>query len=513
MRAHPRCEISACDPAQALGNRGTVVTTEGKARPAAALAAATAVLLLTVASAGAFTPEGATIVAGNTNRQLTRYADGVPATSSLIGGPGGLAADPQGNLFFSEPGGVGRIRKVAPDGIVTGVTGPGPPIEDGGFAGDNGPASGAQFRQPGAVAVDGHGNVYVADKFNYRIRKVDASGVITTVAGNGNTFANNIGAGVSGDGGKATDAGLFGPEGLAVDRLGNLYIADGGRIRKVDTAGIITTYAGNGSIALGPAGTGAPVNPQTALSDPTALAVVGDDLYVTEYADVRKIHLPDGVISNVAGTWMKTPLGGDRGDGGLATEATLLDPTGASADSHGNVFIADAGNRAIREVTPDGIIRSVGSMPRDVGSLIVDHDDVYYAEPHLDLIIKLGGVTVSARKALPLPSNHTCTSHRAFPIRVRRYRGITYTSATVAINGHRIPVYVYTTRRVKVTRVGAVSLNQRRFHAFIDLRGRARGTYKVRVTATTTAGRVLAATRTYHTCSRSGRFTGGIPTL
>ena len=179
------------------------------------------------------------------------------------------------------------------------MTGPGPPIEDGGFAGDNGPASGAQFRQPGAVAVDGHGNVYVADKFNYRIRKVDAAGVITTVAGNGNTFANNIGAGVSGDGGKATDAGLFGPEGLAVDRLGNLYIADGGRIRKVDTAGIITTYAGNGSIALGPAGTGAPVNPQTALSDPTALAVVGDDLYVTEYADVRKIHLPDGVIS----TW------------------------------------------------------------------------------------------------------------------------------------------------------------------------------------------------------------------
>ena len=111
MRAHPRCEISACDPAQALGNRGTVVTTEGKARSAAALAAATAALLSTAASAGAFTPEGATIVAGNTNRQLTHYADGVPATSSLIGGPGGLAADPQGNLFFSEPGGVGRIRK------------------------------------------------------------------------------------------------------------------------------------------------------------------------------------------------------------------------------------------------------------------------------------------------------------------------------------------------------------------------------------------------------------------
>lgn len=467
---------------------------------------------MATAPAGAYTPEGGTVVAGTTDLDA-RYTDGIPATASDIGGPGGLAADPQGNLFFSEPGGVGRIRKVAPDGIISGITGPGPPIEKGGYAGDNGPASGAQFNQPGAVAADGHGNVYVADKFNYRVRKIDAAGVITTVAGNGLLLGNGLGAGVSGDGGKATDAGLFGPDGLAVDRLGNLYIADGGRIRKVDTAGIITTYAGNGAIALGPDGT--TVSPQSSLSDPTALAVVGDDMYVTEYAGVRKIHLPDGVISNVAGTWTPTALdGSNRGDGGPATQATFLNPTGASADSHGNVFIADADNHAIRQITPDGIIRTVGTMRREVGSIIVDaHDDVYYAEPHLHLIIKLGGVNVSARKALPLPSNHTCTSHRAFPIRVRRYRGIAYTSATVAINGRRIPVYVYTTRRVKATKVGAVYLNQRRFRAFIDLRGRAKGTYKVRVTATTTAGRVLAATRTYHTCGRSGRLTGGIPRL
>jgi hypothetical protein len=466
--------------------------------------------LSAAASAGAFTPEGATIVAGSTD-QRTDYADGVPATASLLGGPGGLAADPQGNLFFTEQGGVGRVRKVAPDGIVTGVTGPGPSIEGGGFAGDNGPASGAQFREPGGVAVDGHGNVYVADKFNYRVRKIDAAGIITTVAGNGLLLGNGLGAGVSGDGGKATDAGLFGPDAVAVDRLGNLYIADGGRIRKVDTAGIITAYAGNGAIALGPGGS--TVGPQEALSNPIALAIVGDDMYITEYAGVRKIHLPDGVITNVAGTWLSTATGGDRGDGGPATQATFLDPSGASADSHGNVFIADAGNHAIREVTPDGIVRSVGSMRRDVGSLLVDRDDVYYTAPPFNLIIKLGGVTVPASKALPLPSNHTCTSHRAFPIRVRRYRGIAYTSASVAINGHRIPVYVYTTRRAKVTRVGAVYLNQRRFHAFIDLRGRAKGTYKVRVTATTTTGRVLAATRTYHTCSRSGRLIGGIPRL
>jgi hypothetical protein len=176
------------------------------------------------------------------------------------------------------------------------------------------------------------------------------------------------------------------------------------------------------------------------------------------------------------------------------------------------VFIADAGNRAIREITPEGIIHAVIAL--DPGQLAVDNQDgVYFVDAGHSLILKLGQVKISAKQALPLPSNHTCTSRRAFPIRVRRYRGVSYVTATVAINGRPIPVYVYTHRRRKVTKVGAVYLNARRFRAFIDLRGRAQGTYKVKVTATTTDGRTLAATRTYHTCARNGRLTGSIPRL
>jgi hypothetical protein len=470
---------------------------------AATAVVASAVLLVTGEAALAYTPQDGVIVAGNLDETRAPYGDNVVATASHLLRPAGLAEDPQGNLYFAEQGD-NRVRKVSPDGILTSIAGK---ISEGGFSGDNGPALNAELLDPGAVATDARGNVYVADTGNYRIRKIDPNGIITTVAGTG-------GYGFSGDGGKATDAQIGEPDGLAVDAVGNLYIADGGRIRIVNPQGIINTYAGDGAIALAPVGTGAPVSPQTALSGPTALSIVGGDLYITEYADVRKIHLADGVITTVAGSWMNTPIGAGRGDGGPATQATFLHPSGASVDSHGNVFIADTGNYALREVTPDGIIRTVGSTHRNIGSLLVDgHDDVYYSDQEFDLIVKLGDVRVAASNVLPLPSNHACTSHRAFPIRVRRYRGITYTSATVAINGRRIPVYVYTTRRLKLTKVGAVYLNQRRFRAFIDLRGRAKGTYKVRVTATTSSGRVLAATRTYHTCSRSGRLAGHIPVL
>ena len=118
---------------------------------------------------------------------------------------------------------------------------------------------------------------------------------------------------------------------------------------------------------------------------------------------------------------------------------------------------------------------------------------------------------VTGPKALPLPSPKKCTSRRAFPIRVRQLRGITYDFATVAVNGRRVPVYVYTTRRIKVTRIGAVYLNRKRFRAFVDLRGLAKGRYEVRVTAVTKDGQVLSNTRRYRTCTR--RLAGGIPRL
>jgi hypothetical protein len=114
-------------------------------------------------------------------------------------------------------------------------------------------------------------------------------------------------------------------------------------------------------------------------------------------------------------------------------------------------------------------------------------------------------------QVLPLPSNRVCTSRRAFPIRVRRYAGITYSFATVAVNGRRVPVLVYTERRVRRTRIGATYLNNKRFRAYVDLRGVAKGTYKVRVTVVTTDADVRTATRTYRTCT--GKLRGGIPRL
>ncbi|MEA2253202.1 MAG: hypothetical protein QOG70_3444 [Solirubrobacteraceae bacterium] len=118
---------------------------------------------------------------------------------------------------------------------------------------------------------------------------------------------------------------------------------------------------------------------------------------------------------------------------------------------------------------------------------------------------------VTGSQALSLPSNRTCTSRRAFPIKVRQISGVRYSFAIVAVNSRRVPVYVYTTRRIKVTRIGAVYLNRKRFRSFVDLRGLARGTYRVRVTAVTTDGQVLVATRKYRTCS--SRLTGTIPRL
>ena len=140
--------------------------------------------------------------------------EGVPATSIHINQPGATAVDGAGNLYIADPGN-NRIRKVDASGTITTVAGNGTPD----FAGDGGPASSAQLYYPTSVAVDGAGNLFIADYGNHRIRKVDASGTITTVAGNGTP-------GFAGDGGPASSAQLNYPYGVAVDGAGNLYIAD-----------------------------------------------------------------------------------------------------------------------------------------------------------------------------------------------------------------------------------------------------------------------------------------------
>ncbi len=272
----------------------------------------------------------------------------VPALSANLLVTQGVVVDASGNLFIAVKK-ANYIYKVATSGVLTIVAGTGVPN----FSGDGGPATSAGLNNPSAVALDAAGNLFIADFFNLRIRRVDAAtGIISTVAGNG-TF------GFSGDGGPATSASLAHPIGVAVDATGNLFISDRGnlRIRRVDAAtGIISTVAGNG--AIGFSGDGGPAT-STPLSGPwgVALDAVGN-LFIADREDhsVRRVDVATGIISTVAGTGVR----GFSGDGGLATSASLALPNGVALDTAGNLFINDFVNLRIRRVdAATGIISTV----------------------------------------------------------------------------------------------------------------------------------------------------------
>jgi len=280
------------------------------------------------------------------------YGDGGSAPACALDGPLGVAVDSAGNVYIEDYYN-NRVRKVVQDlfgGTITTVAGNGTP----GYTGDGTIATTAEI-VPHGVALDKHANLFISDQNSSVIRRVDAkTQLISTYAGY------NGGYGFSGDGGSARAAKFLDPCGMAVDLKGNLYIADAGNhaIRKVDPSGIITTIAGIGGIS-GPAANGYPAT-AAYLDSPLAVAVDRwGTIYITNYHRnvVQKLDTNNNIWFFAGDTTMGS--NGYSGDGGAATLATLNNPKGLAVDTFGNVYIADADNNVIRMVNTSGIISTV----------------------------------------------------------------------------------------------------------------------------------------------------------
>lgn len=339
-------------------------------------------------------PDGIiTTVAGNGTAGFS--GDGGAATSANLTSPFKVAVDTAGNLYIND-GIAGssylakssnqRIRKVDPAGIITTIAGNG----SAGFSGDGDAAVNAQVNYPSGIAVDSAGNLFIADHDNNRIRKIDTGGKIATVAGNG-------WQGVIGDGNSATLAMLKSPRGLAMDTAGNLYISDtqNDRIRKIDADGIITTVAGKGDDpSVSSTGDGEPAIGARIIG-PEGIAVdAAGNLYIAN-GTIRKVDT-SGIITTVAGNEMMGP--GYSGDGGPAASAQLNDPEGVAVDAAGNLYIADTGNDSIRKVDPNGIITTVvsnggplytGILNHPLGIAVDASGNLYIADTYNSLVRKL----------------------------------------------------------------------------------------------------------------------------
>jgi len=297
----------------------------------------------------------------------TSTGDGGPATNATFIDNWGVAADNSGYIYVTDEHGY-KVRAINPSGTINVIAG------NGGISGSGmgGPATNAAIGTPIGIAADPWGNIYFCDNTNYWVDQINTSGIITKVAGSIPGFG--------GDGGPATNARLGEIYGMAADDAGNIYICDASnhRVRKVNTAGIITTIAGNGTPGFG--GDNGPAA-NANLNRPTGVFVTYTGyIYIADYGNhrIRKVS-PDGIITTVAGTGSP----GYNGDNIPATSAELFHPIGVIVDTFENIYIADMDNARIRKVVNvlsftggdfQGFNVCENSTPRPIDSLLAIRD-------------------------------------------------------------------------------------------------------------------------------------------
>ncbi|MFV8356330.1 T9SS type A sorting domain-containing protein [Flavobacterium sp. XS1P32] len=261
--------------------------------------------------------------------------DGTAASASFYR-PSGVTVDATGNIYVADTYNQ-KIRKITPAGVVSTFAG------NGSAGATDGPAATASFYGPSGITIDATGNIYVADIGSRKIRKITPTGIVSTIAGSGLAGSND---------GLAANASFYGCSGVTVDDTGNIYVADSfnNKIRKITPAGVVSTFAGDGSTGAtdGPAAT-------ASFSDPSGVTIDGTGIiYVADSGNtkIRKIT-PAGVVSTVAGSGV---LGYTNGP---AATAGFNQPSGVAIDAKGNIYVADHFNQSIRKITPAGIVSTV----------------------------------------------------------------------------------------------------------------------------------------------------------